>query len=847
VTVKAVSRSFATTTVQVRAVGALGNAVSIGDSLILIAEYSNPCRRNIEVSWGLVGSARPLRARPDTSRAGADTLRWKAGAAGIARFSVSVLDDGGSLWPADVPIQVLQDPPRADAGRDTTVSIGDEIQLAGMDSDAFGRIDSRAWEVEGFGSFRTVDGRTRIRVPMVPGRLQCVYRVEDDDGNYGYDTLFATIVADSPAARAGSDTMVSLGERIDLHGAGTDVYGKVLLYEWDIGGAGHFGATGSDTSFSAPKVPGVFPCILRVTDDDGLSGFDTLFITVYSDPPQAIATGDTTVSIGDRVRLRAFASDRQGPVASLAWDIGAKGVFSLAGGDTVITAPRIAGTRLPCILRAMDAAGEAGYDTVYVDVISDPPSAYAGRDTVVSVGDSVRLAGGASDVFGSIVKWEWKVGHGPFAEIGRNAMIGVPDSVSNGIPVILRVTDDDGLTGSDTLLIDVVADPPKALISHAGANDVFTLDTIELSCAASSDRFGKIVNCEWDTANGSASGISAGTSITVIMPGQGGRDKSVRLRVTDDDGMTGVDSIRFHVHPRGGVNWIHAPNPPAGLTRSMASALVYHDKIWVMGGNRPLGVESAQDVWSSSDGLAWTRLSPPSEIFPISAAIVHQDKMWIFHAGTAGTEVWSSTDGQAWTKIAAIPFKRRDEYAVAGFNGKMWLIGGMISPESPGPTNEVWSSVNGRDWVLESGSPGFRHRAMPGCMAFGGKLWVFGGYDLESGNHMSYLNDAWSSIDGKIWKQEADLPLSLGRFNVQLLEYNGRIWLLGGRDDGGALSDVWSSPDGSVWAQESGNALEPAGSFLAPVVFKGMMWVFGGMGRPSGFDNYPYENVRYSK
>ncbi len=85
------------------------------------------------------------------------------------------------------------------------------------------------------------------------------------------------------------------------------------------------------------------------------------------------------------------------------------------------------------------------------------PLADAGRDTAVAPGATVNLRGTASDAFGgSIVKWEWSIGGAPFAQTA-----GGDTSFSRTTPGayagILRVTDDDGNTALDTVVVAVAS------------------------------------------------------------------------------------------------------------------------------------------------------------------------------------------------------------------------------------------------------------------------------------------------------------------------------------------------------------------------------------------------------
>jgi formylglycine-generating enzyme required for sulfatase activity len=176
-------------------------------------------------------------------------------------------------------------PPTANAGRDTTVSINDTIRLHGAGADIYDTALTYAWDIGNIGLFKDSRKDTVIIAPATANSAyRCVLRVRDSDGNMAYDTVVINVLQDNPVANAGRDTVVFIGHEIHLHGSGVDTYGRIAKYEWDIGGTGSFLQTSTgDTVVNAPSSP-VKPyyCILRVTDDDGNIGLDTVNISVVS-------------------------------------------------------------------------------------------------------------------------------------------------------------------------------------------------------------------------------------------------------------------------------------------------------------------------------------------------------------------------------------------------------------------------------------------------------------------------------------------------------------------------------------------------------------------------------------
>ena len=112
--------------------------------------------------------------------------------------------------------------------------------------------------------------------------------------------------------------------------------------------------------------------------------------------------------------------------------------------------------------------------------------------------------------------------------------------------------------------------------------------------------------------------------------------------------------------------------------------------------------------------------------------------------------------------------------------------------------------------------------------AFNNKIYLLGGID----NSTTYMNDVWSSSDGKTWTQITDNATCPKRYGHAATVFNKKIWVMGG-DNGTTLNDVWYSSDdnasswtqasttGTMWSARSGHTVS---------VFDGKLWVAGGNG-----------------
>lgn len=189
---------------------------------------------------------------------------------------------------------------------------------------------------------------------------------------------------------------------------------------------------------------------------------------------------------------------------------------------------------------------------------------------------------------------------------------------------------------------------------------------------------------------------------------------------------------------------------------------------------------------------------------------------------TSGGLVTSSTD-----------FSIRMHHELVAFNDKMWVIGGT-GPS--GNNDEVWNSIDGVTWTNVQATGVFGHfspRRGHSATVFNGKLWVIGGRD-----NTTRFADIWSSPDGVNWFQDVfSAPFGPTTDHTTLV-YDNRIWVIGGTrgSNGVVKNDVWSSADGITWREEIGFATFTSRYNHAAVVFDDKMWIVGGEGNAKRAD-----------
>ena len=183
-------------------------------------------------------------------------------------------------------------------------------------------------------------------------------------------------------------------------------------------------------------------------------------------------------------------------------------------------------------------------------------------------------------------------------------------------------------------------------------------------------------------------------------------------------------------------------------------------------------------------------------------------------------------------------WETRDSHAVVVYDNKIWVMGGLdanghvLSPGNVDYGNsphfsDVWSSDDGINWKLVLDKAPWGERRSIQVVDFLGKMWLMGGW----GPKVGYKNDIWSSEDGVNWKLEAASAPWPAREGHQLLVFQNKIWLIGGvrYDKHQLFSDVWYSSDGINWAEATKNAGWSPRWDHASAVFDNKLWTIGGM------------------
>jgi hypothetical protein len=208
-----------------------------------------------------------------------------------------------------------------------------------------------------------------------------------------------------------------------------------------------------------------------------------------------------------------------------------------------------------------------------------------------------------------------------------------------------------------------------------------------------------------------------------------------------------------------GAEWTLETADAGWSPRVSPSFAVFRDRMWVMGGTENIYDDNDEtlqnDVWSSADGRAWRREVQNAgwSKRAHAQAVVFDDRIWLMGGGhrfpkaIPRNDVWCSEDGVTWTQVTdAAPWKPRLWFSLVAYRGRMWVLGGWS--EADGNFGDVWHSKDGRNWTELKSDVIWTKRHEHSAYVFQDKIWVAGG-------HAEPLNsEVWSLELPKTWPGE---------------------------------------------------------------------------------------------
>ncbi|MBN2083172.1 PKD domain-containing protein [bacterium] len=240
---------------------------------------------------------------------------------------------------------------------------------ASASTDGDGAIVLYEWDWEDDGVFEQSSGTDPIAVHgyETAGAYTPHVRVTDNDGGQSSASV-AVVVAPNEPPEAGLTATPTRGNppfTISFDASGSyDPDGTIINHEWDGDGDGHWDAATDNVPYWSwvCTEPGEFEARVRVTDDSGDFGFDTV---LYSGNVGPIAIGTATPDTGSAPFSVTFDStgshDPDGSIDSSSWDIHDDGTIEhTASGVGTWTTTMIWAGAVKVRLRVQDNEGLTG-------------------------------------------------------------------------------------------------------------------------------------------------------------------------------------------------------------------------------------------------------------------------------------------------------------------------------------------------------------------------------------------------------------------------------------------------------------------------------------------------------
>lgn len=461
--------------------------------------------------------------------------------------------------------------PTVTASNDTTITLpANTVNLTSVGFDPEGGAVTYAWlKLSGpaSGTITTPNSQNTSVTGLTEGTYIFQVTVTDNVGNTASEAVQVTVnpaippVNNPPVANAGINQVITLPTNsTGLSGSGsTDSDGTITAYFWTkISGpsGGTISTPNSVNTNITGLIQGTYNFKLRVTDNLGDTGIAFVQILVNAAPinlpPTVNAGNDTTITLpANSVTLTAIGTDPEGSELDYLWEK----LSGPASGTIVIpngTSTSVTGlTQGSYIFRVTvtDSLGSSGTDEVQVNVNPAPPLINPVADagigqTLTLPTNSTTLVGSATDQDGTIVSYGWVQISGPNSATGMpsaTASQAIGGMIAGTYQFELTATDNDALTGKDTVIIIVQAAQSFLPIASAGG-DITMIDTFVTVNGSGSDQAGTIVSYSWVKISGAPGDVIANpNSASTLISGLRIGVYVYEITVTDNDGNSDTD------------------------------------------------------------------------------------------------------------------------------------------------------------------------------------------------------------------------------------------------------------------------------------------------------------------
>jgi hypothetical protein len=197
---------------------------------------------------------------------------------------------------------------------------------------------------------------------------------------------------------------------------------------------------------------------------------DTIPLAHKNSRPIVKGLPDTTISLNDTISFNVSASDSNIIIQKYYWNFGDGSAVQCDTTAQGTISHKFPSKPMKCTtsVTLADSFGKIGTRKAVINVVTDPPTAFAGKDTTISVNSPILLNGTATQQFGRIDRYAWDFnGDGIWDD--SNSTTGTTTITYNTCGMkkaVFGVCDDDGNFEKDTLNILVATFVTDRVIAH---------------------------------------------------------------------------------------------------------------------------------------------------------------------------------------------------------------------------------------------------------------------------------------------------------------------------------------------------------------------------------------------
>lgn len=470
--------------------------------------------------------------------------------------------------------------PVVNAGPDQTKTLPtNTATMAGSATDADGTIVGYLWtKISGPAATITNSASATTTITgLVAGVYQFQLQATDNSGGIDVDVMQITVNAaanTAPVANAGVDKAITLPvNTVNVTGSGSDIDGLIVAYQWtQIGStpstAVIVNASQAATTINGLGTSGTYKFQLRVTDNLGANGFDTMQVVVSppSNPPPIADAGIDQTITGTSTTVTGTSSDPGGSIASVAWSTVSVPIgngtltYGTPNANTTTVGNMTTVGAYTLKYTAIDNLGATTSDNIVIQkngAANINPTSNAGGDQSITLPtNSVNVSGsGSSDADGSIVAYLWTKVSGPtsFNIVSASQVNTAINNLVQGVYQFnLRVTDNNGAIANDVVQITVNAPANTPPIVSGGPNITITQPATSTSVTGTaSDPGGSIAGVQWTFVSGPGPTPTFGssTALTTTVNGMTSPGAyTIKLTATDNLGATASANVVIQVN-----------------------------------------------------------------------------------------------------------------------------------------------------------------------------------------------------------------------------------------------------------------------------------------------------------